>query len=153
MHADDRSPLNVYSNSDEDLGRQLSNFAHTPFVLDGVTYASVEGFYSSLFWPEADQGRAMTAALSGATAKASRPQPAPVSLAYHGRLFTHRSPEHLFVVERAIRAKLAAHPAIANDLAASGNRPIIHEIDGVAQDPALCEILTRIRAELQSTAR
>ncbi len=41
-------PLNVWSRSDEEIGRLLSNFAHTPFVLDSVAYASVEGFYAAL---------------------------------------------------------------------------------------------------------
>lgn len=153
VHADGPSPLNVYSKADEELGRLLSNFAHTPFVMDGITYASVEGFYSSLFWPEGDQGRRAAVALSGGSAKAFRPEPAPVTLIYRGRFFAHRSPEHVTLVERAIRAKLIAHPAIADGLAASGDRPIVHEIHGVAQDPALCEILTRIRAELQAVQR
>jgi len=152
VYADDLLPLNVYSNADEEIGRLLSNFAHTPFVMDGITYASVEGFYSSLFWPEGDGGRAAAAALNGAEAKACRPEPAPASLGYQGRSFAHRSPEHLALVERAIRAKLAAHPGIADGLAASGDRPIVHEIRGIAQDAALCEILTRIRAELRPAA-
>ena len=41
-------PLNIFSRSDEPLGRALSNFAHTPFELDGVKYASVEAFYQGL---------------------------------------------------------------------------------------------------------
>lgn len=40
--------LNVYSKSSEPLARALSNFAHTPFELDEVQYASVEAFYQSL---------------------------------------------------------------------------------------------------------
>src|SRR5204863_4467962 len=35
-------PLNITSRSPGEL-RLISNFAHTPFVLDGVTYASIEG--------------------------------------------------------------------------------------------------------------
>lgn len=42
------TPLNVYSRSTENIGRLMSNFAHTPFVLDGVEYASIEGFYVAL---------------------------------------------------------------------------------------------------------
>src|SRR5205814_7804230 len=40
----------------------------------------------------------------GAAPKTFRPEPAPVTLMYQGRLFAHRSPEHLSLVERAIRA-------------------------------------------------
>jgi predicted NAD-dependent protein-ADP-ribosyltransferase YbiA (DUF1768 family) len=38
-------PLNVWSMSDEEIGREMSNFAHTPFVLDGLEFGSVEAFY------------------------------------------------------------------------------------------------------------
>ena len=44
----DDTPLNVWSRSDEDIGRQMSHFAHTPFVLDGVAFGSVEAFYTWL---------------------------------------------------------------------------------------------------------
>ena len=41
------APLNVYSRSTENIGRLMSNFAHTPFVLDGVEYASIESHQAS----------------------------------------------------------------------------------------------------------
>jgi len=37
--------INVYSKGRTELGRLLSNFAHTPFVLDEVKFESVEGFW------------------------------------------------------------------------------------------------------------
>lgn len=37
--------INVYSKSESELGRLLSNFAHTPFVYAGRMYASVEGWW------------------------------------------------------------------------------------------------------------
>ncbi|MGD9881970.1 MAG: hypothetical protein AB7F22_28570 [Reyranella sp.] len=42
------APLNIWSRSDEEIGRLMSHFAHTPFVLDGVTFGSVEAFYTWL---------------------------------------------------------------------------------------------------------
>lgn len=45
----DDAPLNIWSRSDEEIGRQMSHFAHTPFVLNGVTPGSVEAFYTWLF--------------------------------------------------------------------------------------------------------
>jgi predicted NAD-dependent protein-ADP-ribosyltransferase YbiA (DUF1768 family) len=35
--------INVYSKSEDELGSLLSNFAHTPFEINGVGFASVEG--------------------------------------------------------------------------------------------------------------
>ena len=37
--------INVYSKGKTEIGRLLSNFAHTPFVCGGKKYASVEGFW------------------------------------------------------------------------------------------------------------
>lgn len=39
------SHINVYSAGKTVLGRQLSNFAYTPFELDGDTFNSVEGYW------------------------------------------------------------------------------------------------------------
>ena len=44
---DGRTHVNVYSRGRTSLGRDLSNFAHLPFELDGLAFASVEGFW---FW-------------------------------------------------------------------------------------------------------
>jgi predicted NAD-dependent protein-ADP-ribosyltransferase YbiA (DUF1768 family) len=38
-------PLNIWSMSPEAIGRDMSNFAHTPFVLDGVVFGSVDALY------------------------------------------------------------------------------------------------------------
>ena len=43
-----REPINVISTSREPEVRLISNFAETPFSLDGRTYASVEGFWQGL---------------------------------------------------------------------------------------------------------
>jgi len=37
--------INVYSRSEHELGRLLSNSAHTPFEYENVLYASVEAFW------------------------------------------------------------------------------------------------------------
>ena len=39
-----REPINVVSNSPDSLVRMISNFATTPFELDGQRYQSVESF-------------------------------------------------------------------------------------------------------------
>ena len=41
-------PFCAWSRSEDELGQSMSDFAHTPFELDGVTYGSIEGFYVSL---------------------------------------------------------------------------------------------------------
>jgi hypothetical protein len=47
-----RKPINISSRSPMPL-KLASNFAHTPFVLDDREYASVEGFWQGLKFPQA----------------------------------------------------------------------------------------------------
>jgi predicted NAD-dependent protein-ADP-ribosyltransferase YbiA (DUF1768 family) len=44
-------PKKVILSKRNELG-VLSNFAHTPFMLDGVKYQSIEGFWQMMFYPE-----------------------------------------------------------------------------------------------------
>jgi hypothetical protein len=52
-----RVPINVTSRTPEPL-RLVSNFAHTPFRLDGFGYESIEGFWQGLKFPDAADRRA-----------------------------------------------------------------------------------------------
>ncbi len=67
-HEEGLRPLNVFSASPEEIGRLMSNFTHAPFTLDGVRYASVEGFYVALRYLEPEERKA-AAKLSGPVAK------------------------------------------------------------------------------------
>jgi hypothetical protein len=51
-----RVPINVTSRTPEPL-RLVSNFAHTPFRLDGFGYESIEGFWQGLKFPDAADRR------------------------------------------------------------------------------------------------
>jgi predicted NAD-dependent protein-ADP-ribosyltransferase YbiA (DUF1768 family) len=145
--------LNVYSRSDEEIGRLMSNFAHTPFTLDGATYASVEGFYVALkFLDEAK--RAKVAALYGPVVKNLGKKSKLVTTCYRGEWFELGSEAHQALIKRAIRAKLDAHPEIARAFVATRPRPIAHDTGYVdppaAEFPAavFCHILTELREEL-----
>lgn len=150
---DERRPLNVYSRSDEEIGRLMSNFARTPFLLDGVMYASVEGFYVSLKFLD-DAKRAKMAGLYGAVVKRMGMRSRLTSSHYRGEWFALGSEGHFALVKRAIRAKLAAHPHIAAAFVATRPRPIVHEtgrLNGPGSefpDAVFCEILAELREEL-----
>ena len=59
--------INVYSKSDSELGRLLSNFANTPFTDDrGRQYASVEGWW---YWHVTGQKHPHLCGLHGWQAK------------------------------------------------------------------------------------
>ena len=65
-------PLNVRYRSPDWRIRLISNFAPTPFELDGRVYASVEGFWQGLKFPSAADRRRI-AELSAGAAKRARP--------------------------------------------------------------------------------
>jgi predicted NAD-dependent protein-ADP-ribosyltransferase YbiA (DUF1768 family) len=146
-------PLNVWSRSDEEIGRQLSNFAHTPFELDGVRYASVEGFYVSILVQSSTARRDKARRLWGLHAKREMPRLKPRAFDYHGRQIALGSTQHHDLVKRAIAAKLAAHPEIARAFVATAPRPIAHETghpdppDAEFPKETLCRILTELREE------
>lgn len=64
-----KSPFNVASNSKNRIEKRLSNLDYAPFVLHGRTYASVEGFWQGLKFPEGSEMRASVAAMSGLASK------------------------------------------------------------------------------------
>src|SRR5438128_981750 len=69
--------LNISSRSDEEIGRLMSHFAHTPFILDGVEFGSVEAFYTWLVLSGNPARQARIAPMWGARAKRECPQMSP----------------------------------------------------------------------------
>ena len=140
------TPLNIWSRSEEEIGRLMSHFAHTPFELDGVTFGSVEAFYTWLFCGPAK--RLKVAPLWGPRAKHECPKNPPATYDYHGRTIVRSSPEHYELILRANRAKLDAHPQIARMFVASHPRPIIHELpDKSDRHDVFRWIMTTLRDE------
>ncbi len=119
-------PLNVVSTSTNEAARLLSNFAHTPFVLDDLRYHSVEGFYVSLKFSDAKKRREM-AKLFGAEAKDAGKSTKPTETTYGGVTIKMGSAEHQALIGRAIRAKIEQNPAVAKALIESYPRELIHD--------------------------
>jgi len=151
-------PLNIYSRSEEEIGRLMSNFACTPFVLDGVEYASVEGFYVSLLFLEPAK-RQRLGRLYGPVVKRMGKKSSLKRTCYEGEWFDLGSETHLALIKRAIRAKLEAHPVIARAFVATAPRPIVHETghpDPAGADfpaPTFCRVLTELRDEFAAAQR
>ena len=150
----DIHPLNVWSRSDEEIGRLMSNFAYTPFLLDGVTYASLEGFYVSLLCQD-ESKRRRAAKLWGLRAKHEIPKVKPSILCYGGEQFAPGSAAHHALIKRAMRAKLEAHPDLAQAFVATYPRPIVHDT-GYPERPdtefphlVFCHLLTELRDEFR----
>ncbi len=143
------TPLNIWSRADEEIGRLMSHFAHTPFVLDGVEFGSVEAFYTWLLIVDNEHKRKKVAPLWGARSKHECPKSSPTVFDYHGRAIDFGSAEHRELIVRANRAKLLAHPQIATAFLATAPRPIVHQLP-CKDDPheEFCGIMNQLRDEL-----
>lgn len=105
--------INVYSKGQTVLGRALSNFAHTPFVLDGLRFASVEAwwYYQSLIrLGEIDANIADLCPRHGFNAKKRGQE-------LHAR--REVLPPTMEDLRRAYLAKLLYNPVLAKQLVAS----------------------------------
>jgi predicted NAD-dependent protein-ADP-ribosyltransferase YbiA (DUF1768 family) len=144
--------------------RLLSNFADTPFTLDGIHYRCVEGFWQSLK-TESPQLRERFHDINGLDAKRMgqlvRQHSSSNLFTYMGNLYVIGSIEHHLLLERAIRAKTAQNDDVQAAFWWSGKRPLVHAIKNrfgtwrAGNSPALPAIvfehmLTRIRDELAS---
>lgn len=153
----------------------LSNFAPTPFTYRGVRYASLEGFWQVMLYPEGeDDPRAKS---SGLTWKYTREQVAQMTafeakaagtlaeenmkkmgigwVSFEGNRFDYRPAvpgEHFRLIEEATRAKVDQNPEVKNVLLATGTLVLRPDHITGPDDPAAWkyyEILTRIRDELR----
>lgn len=95
--------------------------------MDGRIYASIEGWYQGLKWPDAAR-RAEAAKLSGSRAKnAAKGAPKAAAFLYEGRTYAFGSEEHHALVKIAIRASLAQHAEVKAAFVATRPRPIVHD--------------------------
>ena len=150
-----RQTINIAYTSDDWRGIALSNFSLSPFLLDGVLLASLEGFIQGIKFPEGHpaRDRAFTSTAwqakecgRGADKQFAHwgPAPMPFGAEAHHRL-----------VERALREKFAQHEGLCHVLRSTGSLEIVHET-GEGPEPArtslpadaFCRILTDIRRGL-----
>jgi predicted NAD-dependent protein-ADP-ribosyltransferase YbiA (DUF1768 family) len=151
----------------------LSNFAPTPFVLDGKRYASVEGFWQMMLYPEGTRDE--RARDKGVTWKYTREQVAQMTdfeanaagilaeenmktlgidwCTYQGKRFPYRSQipgEHYRLIVAAMRAKLEQNPEVRRILLATGDlilRPDHHGEENSPPEWKYNEIWMQLRSE------
>lgn len=153
----------------------LSNFAPTPFVLRGKRYASVEGFWQMMLYPEGpDDPRAQFPELSwehtreevarmtgfeakqaGELAEENMKKMGINWVSFEGKQITYRTPEkaeHYHLIVEAMRAKLAQNPEVRRILLSTGE--LVLRPDHVQEPQAppawrYHKIWMEIRGELQ----
>jgi predicted NAD-dependent protein-ADP-ribosyltransferase YbiA (DUF1768 family) len=145
-------PLNVTSTSADPVAQLISNFAATPFELDGRLYASVESFWQGLKFPTAAE-RARVAVLSGHDArKAGEPQGYGPTVTYQGQTIPVGTHGHWVLMERACWAKFMQNAEAREALLSTGERPLTHRMrrDSKTIPGALmADIWMRIRRKLR----
>lgn len=147
-----REPINVVSTAPDEAVRLISNLAHTPFRLHGREYASVEGFWQGLKFPD-EESRRQIAQLHGKAAKlAAHRAPEAEVLAYQGARVRVGCPEHWALLRQACWAKFSQHDAARNALLGTGERPLTHRVRRDSQTipgVVMADIWMGIRARLR----
>jgi predicted NAD-dependent protein-ADP-ribosyltransferase YbiA (DUF1768 family) len=147
-------PLQVWSKSPDASIRLISNFAATPFVLDGRCYQSVESFWQGLKFDDPAERRRVAALDGPAAQKAGKAKAYGATVTYAGRPVPVGTWEHWELMERACRAKFAQNAAARAALLATGRRPLVHRmrrdsrtIPGVIMAGIWTKIRDRLREE------
>ena len=153
----------------------LSNFAPTPFEYRGKRYASLEGFWQMMLYPDGDddprtkapgiewkytrdqvaQMTAFEAKSAGALAEENMKKMGIDWATFDGERFPYRSPQpgkHYQLIAEATRAKVDQNPEVKRVLLATGDLILKPDHHGEPDPPPewkYYEILMQIRSELQ----
>jgi predicted NAD-dependent protein-ADP-ribosyltransferase YbiA (DUF1768 family) len=149
-----RIPVNITSQAPEPL-RLASNFAHTPFELDGLGYDSIEGFWQGLKFPDEADRRRLAALYGPAARDAGYHAPDADTFVYGGETVRVGTYDHWRLMEKACRAKFSQHAAARNALLSTRGRPLVHHVKRDSKNipgVIMAAIWTRIRDRLLRTA-
>jgi predicted NAD-dependent protein-ADP-ribosyltransferase YbiA (DUF1768 family) len=153
----------------------LSNFAATPFVFRGRRYASLEGFWQMMLYPEGPndpranfpgvewkytraqvaQMTAFEAKAAGTLAEENMKRMGITWVTFEGKRFEYRSAvpgKHYRLIVAATHEKVRQNPPVRRVLLATGDlrlKPDHHEEPNAPPEWRYFEILTHIRSELQ----
>jgi predicted NAD-dependent protein-ADP-ribosyltransferase YbiA (DUF1768 family) len=167
-------PGEVILSKRNDLGL-LSNFAATPFTFHGKKYASLEGFWQMMKYPEGtndvratfpglewkftrervSQLTAFDAKHAGSVADANMKKMGITWITFEGRRmepWSATSAEHYNLIVEATREKVRQNPEVQKVLLATGDlvlKPDHHQEPDAPAAWRYYEILTIIRIELQ----
>jgi len=144
--------INIAFTSDDWRGVALSNFSLSPFELDGVLLASIEGFIQGIKFPPGHAARAQAFISAARDAKQCGQGADRQYVHWAGERIVFGSPDHHHLVERALRAKFAQNEGLCRVLRATRGLAIVHQT-GEGPEPPLtslpaaefCRILSEIR--------
>lgn len=146
--------LNISSTSADWRGLALSNFRLSPFVINDMLFASVEGFIQGIKFPENDPRRLQAFHLSGWDAKHLGDQADRSGAYWEGQCLPYGSTQHHQLIEGAIRARIAQSIGLQRVLLSTAGSVLVHDTGRPESQttslPAavFCRILTAIREDL-----
>lgn len=144
-------PINITSRTPEPLSL-ISNFADTPFTLDGRGFACVEAFWQGLKFADPDE-RVRVAELSGFEARrAAAGLEQGATFDYEGATVRTGTFEHWRLMQNACRAKFSQNEPARQALLWTGNRPLAHRVrhdSRTIPGVVMADIWMRIRAALR----
>lgn len=155
---EDKTVLNVNAFSSDWRAYALANFPLFPFVLDGVTIASVEGFVQGIKLPPENPLRQKAFLSHSHTAKQFGEAAARVHVWWGNQVLPYGSPEHHELIARGIRAKFFCNGGLQIALRATEELRLIHDLGHESPTTSLpasvfCQILTSLRTELLLTGK
>lgn len=121
-----REPINVTSRSLDPAIQWISNFAHTPFQLDGKRYASIESFWQGLKYPDTKRRKEIAPLYGKEAMRAGADAPPSDIFEYEGQTFRVGTYDHWRLMTMACRAKFSQHEEARNALLGTGDRPLAH---------------------------
>ena len=122
-----REPINISSRSPDPAVQLISNFAQTPFELDGQPYASVEAFWQGLKFPDAARRRQIAAFHGQEARQAGFEAPDSVTVEYAGQDVRVGTYDHWRLMSKACWAKFNQHEGARRALLGTGERPLQHK--------------------------
>lgn len=147
--------LNIGSRSEDWRARCLSNFSAHPFVLEGETFASVEGFIQGIKFPPGDSRREEAFRSVGREAKKFGRKAEGKFVWWKNLTIQFGTEFHRLLIIWAIRAKFEQNEEAREALLATKGMILTHDL-GHPESPntslpaaVFCEILMKIREEME----
>jgi predicted NAD-dependent protein-ADP-ribosyltransferase YbiA (DUF1768 family) len=121
-----REPINVTSRSSDPVIQLISNFAETPFELDGQRYGSVEAFWQGLKHPDEARRREIAPLFGKDAMLAGADAPVSGTFLYGDQTIRVGTSDHWHLMTIACRAKFSQHEGARRALLGTGERPLMH---------------------------
>ncbi len=141
--------VNAYFKSKNNIERQISNLAHSPFIFEGRSCLSFEGFYQGIKRSGDDIQNHIFMTFGMNAKKKSKPTR---YVYYNGKTMLAGSDEHHELLYLVQRAKYFQNKESRDALLATGDSSITHNVgrdSAVYPAKVYCRHLVRVRAELK----